>query len=291
LDTGLSAEGSQLHDGTLELNLHDSRLDKILKPNVRQTLLAINAVGPIHLRGLVRCLAYKSLKAVRNAVQVIKAAGLIETQTFKERELLKLIDESIRQPANPVEEVPQANFRAAFLDLSKSMNEACKRAVLIGSFAEGQGDLSKDAELLVVVQSDLNLSRLVETLVEIYGRIRAGYGVKVHYTISTELDLISFLVTRRGMWPSIFAKAVQGIILTGSEIMHDGAALFDAVQTTLTYSEEKIRELLQSGTLGRDERGLAFTDIGMKRYERLVKPPTLHRLNRIVSLVGPQISL
>lgn len=277
------------HDGTMRLNLHDSRLDRILKPNVRSTLLAIDAVGPIHLRGLARCLPYRSLKAVRNSVQSIKAARLIEAEAFKERELLKLVN-SAHMPVDPVEEVPQPTFRAAFLDLSKYMIEICKRSVLVGNFAEGLGDLNQDAEVVVVVQPDLNLARRVESLVELCERIRAAYGIQVHYTILTDLDLIRFLVSRRGIWPSIFPKTVQGIVLTGDRIRHDGEALFDAVQNTLIYSKEKIGKLLLSGTLNRGERGLAFSDLGIKRYERLGKPPVVHKLNQIISLVGPQVS-
>jgi hypothetical protein len=287
---GLLEGPSPLQDGILKLNLHDSRLDAVLRSNVRQALLVIDTVGSIHLRGLARCLAYKSLKAVRNAVQAIKATGLIEVQAFRERELLRLIVGAIAEPANPIDEVPQAEFRAAFLDLSKSLNGVCKRVILLGDFADGNGRLGKNAEVLVVVKSDLNLARLIETLVEIAGRIEAGYGVTVHYTISTELDLVSFLITRRGIWPSIFMKAVQGIILTGTKIGHDGGSLFEAVQNTLTYSDNKITELLQSGTLARDEHGLAFTDLGIKRYAKLVRPPILHRVNRVVSLVGPPVS-
>lgn len=156
----------------------------------------------------------------------------------------------------------------------------------MGDFADGNGRLGKDAEVLVVVESDLNLARVIETLVEIAGRIEAGYGVTVHYTISTELELIGFLITRRGVWPSIFVKAIQGISLTGAKIEHDGCSLFKAVQNTLTYSDNKITELLRSGTLTRDEHGLAFTDLGIKRYAKLVRPPTLHRVNRAVSLVA-----
>lgn len=281
---------SLLQDDILKLNLHDSRLDAVLRRNVRQTLLVIDAVGSIHLRGLARCLAYKSLKAVRNAVQAIKATGLIEVQAFRERELLRLIEGTIAEPVNPVDEVPQAEFRAGFLDLSKSLNGACKRAILLGDFADGNGGFGKVAEVLVAVESDLNLARLIETLGEIAGKIKAGYGVSVHYTISSELELICFLITRRRVWPSIFVKALQGIILTGSRIGHDGRSLFEAVQNTLTYSDNKITELLQSGTLARDEHGLAFTDLGIKRYAKLVRPPIVHRVNRSVSLVGPLVS-
>jgi len=288
VDAGLLKKEQSSKNGRLLLNLHDSRLDLVLKPTIRQVALVIENFGPIHLRGLHRCLGYKSLKATRTAVQRLQEAKLLESQMFKERKLLNFVGDA-SSSADPIDEVPQPHFRAAFTDLTRSLRGLCESAIVLGDFAEGKGALGKEARILVLVAvtPQTDLVKLAETLTNIAQGIKTGHEIKVHQTIAAEKDFISFLNAKRGVWPNIFVGATQGITLLG-KIRHDGKTLFGVVQKTLTYPDEKIRELLHSGTLCKRGQGLAFTDLGIKRYVRLVGPPILQGVNSSVSiLVAP----
>jgi hypothetical protein len=120
----------------LELNLHNSRLDQVLKPNVRQVLLVLENFSPMHLRQVQRCLGYRSCKAVWNTVQRLKAASLIRTLGNQQLDLAK---NTKRVRTNPLDEVPQTEYKAPLTDLARSLKGICETAILMGDFAEGKG--------------------------------------------------------------------------------------------------------------------------------------------------------
>jgi len=44
--------------------------------------------------------------------------------------------------------------------------------------------------------------------------------------------------------------------------------------------------LIKSGALIKQDDGLAFSEIGMKRYVRLVRIPTLEKINTTISVLS-----
>jgi len=269
-------------NGTLELNLHNSRLDQILKPNVRQVSLVLENFGPMYLRQVQRCLGYKSCKAVWNAVQRLKDASLVRTLDDQRLDLAK---NAKRVRSNPLDNVPQTEYKASLTDLARSLKGICETAILAGDFAEGKGVLGTRAEILVLLVPEPSSMPQEEykKLLTIASNIEQG-NILIHYTIADLPTFVAFLHAKHGVWPSIFVKAAQGIVL--QPFGHNGENLFDIVQRVLTYPDEKIQQLLGSGTLAKDKDGhLHFTDLGLKRYFRLNRPLRMVEVNAHIAFL------
>lgn len=272
-------------NGMLELNLHNNRLDQVLKPNVRQVLLVLENFGPMHLRQVQRCLGYKSCKSVWNAIQRLKATSLVRTLDDRQLDLAK---NAKRVRSNPLDNLPQTEYKASLTDLARSFKGICETAILAGDFAEGKGVFEKPAEILVLIvpEPSTSLEDLCKTLLHIASSVQTGGNILIHYTITNLSTFVGFLHAKRGVWPGIFVKAAQGIVL--EPLGHKGEALFDVVQRMLTYPDEKIQQLLRSGTLAKDKDGhLHFTDLGLKRYFRLTRPPIMVELNTHIAFLDP----
>jgi hypothetical protein len=269
-------------DGMLELNLHNSGLDQVFKPNVRQVLLVLENFGPMYLRQVQRCLGYKSCKAVWNAVQRLKDASLVRTLDDHQLDLAKNAN---RVRSNPLDNVPQTEYKASLTDLARSLKWVCETAILAGDFAEGKGVLGKPAEILVLIVAEpwSSPEEVYKKLLNIASSIEQG-NILIHYTIADLPTFVAFLNAKRGVWPNIFVKAAQGIVL--QPFGHKGENLFDIVQRVLTYPDEKIQQLLGSGTLAKDKDGhLHFTDLGLKRYFRLNRPLRMVEVNAHIAFL------
>ena len=270
-------------DGMLELNLHNSALDQVFKPNVRQVLLVLENFGPMHLRQVQRCLGFKSCKAVWNAVQRLKAASLVKTLDDQQLDLAK---NAKRVRSNPLDNVPQTEYKASLTDLARSLKGICETAILAGDFAEGKGILGEPAEVLVLIVAEPSSipGDLYKKLLTIASSIETIGNIFVHYTVTDLPMFLSFLHAKHGIWPSILVKAAQGIVFQPFE--HRGEALFDVVQRMLTYPDKKIQQLLGSGTLAKDRDGhLHFTGLGLKRYFRLTRPAVMVEINSHIAIL------
>jgi len=129
------------------------------------------------------------------------------------------------------------------------------------------------------------LGRLSDSLLELANNINAGHDVQLHFTIASEIHMMSFLNASKGVWPPVLTRATQGVVLIGN-LKHDGRSLFESVQRVLTYPQSKIEELIKSGALIKQDDGLAFSEIGVKRYVRLARIPTLEKINTTISVLS-----
>ncbi len=286
----LENDGSVIFSGErLMVNLHDSRFDSIMKRNVRRVALAIENYGPVHLRWIHKHLGYSSLRAIENAIHTLNAAGLLKIESQKKKKMLDLSG-TIRLPTkNLIDEIPQAQYRAAFTDLAKSLKPICYSAILLDDFAEGKGDVNRKAELLVLVaiKPDGDLRGAVEGFAKTAANIKMRHGLKIHQNVVPELTFIEFLITGRGVWPSSFRKAMYGTTIAGKVPQYNGDALFEAIQKTRIFPSRKIRELLASGTLTKKGDKIGFTDLGVERYTCLIKPAIQHVITPDITIMSP----
>lgn len=182
---------------------------------------------------------------------------------------------------------PQSDRKARLKDLARALKTTCETAILTGNLAEGETVVEKPVEVLVlaVIEPSLSLQALAQKLSTIASHVESGEKIRIHYTIGTFSDFICFLHAKHGVWPNAFVKAAQGMVLR--QFRHDGEFLFEVVQRTLSYSDQKIQELLKSGTLAKRRNGrLYFTDLGARRFVRLAKPPVMQEVNERISFLG-----
>ena len=286
----LEKSGSVISSGErLVINLHDSHFDSIMRRNVRRVALTIENYGPVHLHWIHKRLGYSSLRAIQNSIRTLNAAGLLKIESHEKKKMLELSD-TVRLPIkNLIDEIPQAQYRAAFTDLARSLKSICHSAILLGDFAEGKSDGNQKAELLILVtiKPDGDLRGTVEKLVKIAANIKMWHGLKIHQNVVPELTFIEFLINGRGVWPSSFRKAMYGTTIVGKVPQHNGDALFEAIQKTRTFPSRKIQELLASGTLAKKGDKIVFTDLGVERYTRLIKPAIQCAITPDVTIVSP----
>ncbi len=273
--------GAENHySDSMVLNFHDLRLDMVMKPKVRRLAILLENAGPLGLRALAR-ISNMSLQSVHRAARLLKSSGLIESSPNQGRGMLELASEAVVR-SDPIDEIPSSEYKAFFVDVTKGLKSKCRAAVLLDDFGITPSRQLANIFLLVNAGLEKPLGQLANLLRGLERDIKFRHGVQLHFTIANEIHMMSFLNAKRGVWPTVFMRAAHGLVFIGN-LKHDGRSLFEAVQRVLTYSPEKIDKLVKSGTLVKQDEGLAFSDLGMRRYVRLTRIPTLEQVNSTVS--------
>ncbi len=102
-------------------------------------------------------------KSVDNAIQILSSLQLVQTEKKGRKSLVKINQEKIRKPDDPILEIPQQQFRTpvkTFLDQIKDKyEENLVGVILFGSVARGEADRRSDVDIQVIVEDDLTESR------------------------------------------------------------------------------------------------------------------------------------
>jgi len=150
IEAGL-LDGEGHHPEAGILNLHDSRLDTVMKPKVRQLALVLENAGPLHLRALAR-ISNMSLQSTHSAVGLLKASGLIESTRTRGRDMLELAS-AVIVPSDPVDEIPNPEYMSCFVDVIKGLKPKCRAAILLDDFASGKSTPGKAAKMLLLINA------------------------------------------------------------------------------------------------------------------------------------------
>lgn len=102
-------------------------------------------------------------KSVDNAVQILHSLGLVHKEREGRHSLVRINQENIRKPDDPILEIPQKQFRTPvkqFLErLEEDQGENLVGVILFGSVARGEADRASDIDVQVIVENNLTESR------------------------------------------------------------------------------------------------------------------------------------
>lgn len=98
-------------------------------------------------------------KSVDNAVKILDSLDLVRKTTEGRHSLIRIDQERIRKPDDPLLEIPQKEFRKPVHEfLSRARTEQGDNVVgviLFGSVARGEADRASDIDIQVIVDDDL----------------------------------------------------------------------------------------------------------------------------------------
>lgn len=102
-------------------------------------------------------------KSVANAIRILDGLDLIRKERTGRRSLIRINQERLRKPDDPLFEIPQEQFRPpikTFLDRVKRRHENnLVGVILFGSVARGEADRTSDVDIQVIVENELMKSR------------------------------------------------------------------------------------------------------------------------------------
>lgn len=102
-------------------------------------------------------------KSVDEAVGILWNLGLVHRERDGRRTLIRIDQESIRKPDDPILEIPQAEFRDPVREFlrqaERKQGENLVGVVLFGSVARGRADRTSDVDVQVIVREDLVAAR------------------------------------------------------------------------------------------------------------------------------------
>lgn len=265
-----------LSDECILFNTYDARLDNVFANRaIRQTLLLLQELGPLHLRLLHRYITFSSLKEERTAIKMLSRTPLLKMDQAErgERKQIMLSQEAVWKPINVIELIPQEEYVQECLHLNKLLSEALPpdtSVILYGDYASGTATADKSIEIFVLGRDLQKVTSIVASSIK---EVEELFHVTICPTFSFSHDYLLYLMGAVKKAPLCLAQALKGIALYGEKPRFSGRALFDSIQLLFPYPPAKIRELLNSGTLKREPDGnLAFSDLGIKRYKRQPKP-------------------
>lgn len=102
-------------------------------------------------------------KSVDNAINILDSLRLIEKRRDGRKSLIRINQEQIQKPADPIFEIPQAEFRPPireFLESAKEHQEDNLVGIIVfGSVARGEADRASDIDIQVIVEDDVLQAR------------------------------------------------------------------------------------------------------------------------------------
>jgi len=102
-------------------------------------------------------------KSVNNALEILDNLNLVKKEKEGRHSLIRINDERIQKPDDPVLEIPQSEFRPPvqeFLEeAKKNQEDNLKGILLFGSVARGEADRASDIDIQVIVEDNLLESR------------------------------------------------------------------------------------------------------------------------------------
>jgi len=97
-------------------------------------------------------------KSVDNALQTLETLDLVEKEKKGRKTLVRINQEKISKPDDPILEIPQKEFRKPvkqFLDKAITRQDNLVGIILFGSVARGEADRASDIDIQVIVEDDL----------------------------------------------------------------------------------------------------------------------------------------
>jgi Nucleotidyltransferase domain. len=113
-------------------------------------------------------------KSVDNAIKILRSLDLAEKESAGRESLIRINQDVVRKPEDPLLEIPQEQFRKpvkAFLDGVDTVDFPIKGVILFGSVARGEADRTSDIDLQVIV--DENRPEIRRKLHDIKGEVEA----------------------------------------------------------------------------------------------------------------------
>lgn len=102
-------------------------------------------------------------KSVDNAIQILDSIHLVQKGREGRRSLIKINQDRIQKPDDPILEIPQGEFRKPvkeFLEMAEVKHgDNLVGAILFGSVARGEADRASDIDIQVIVENDLTKAR------------------------------------------------------------------------------------------------------------------------------------
>ncbi|UPW01369.1 nucleotidyltransferase domain-containing protein [Halorussus gelatinilyticus] len=102
-------------------------------------------------------------KSVDNAIQILDSLDLIQKERDGRRSLIRINQEKIRKPDDPLLEIPQEEFRKpvrAFVEAAmETQGDNLVGILVFGSVARGEADRASDIDVQTIVKDDLVAAR------------------------------------------------------------------------------------------------------------------------------------
>jgi len=102
-------------------------------------------------------------KSVDNAIQILDSLDLIQKERDGRRSLIRINQEKIRKPDDPLLEIPQEEFRKpvrTFVETAmETQGDNLVGVLVFGSVARGEADRASDIDVQTIVKDDLVAAR------------------------------------------------------------------------------------------------------------------------------------
>lgn len=102
-------------------------------------------------------------KSVDNAIQILDSLDLVQKERDGRRSLIRINQEKIRKPDDPLLEIPQEEFRKpvrAFVETAmETQGDNLVGILVFGSVARGEADRASDIDIQTIVKDDLVTAR------------------------------------------------------------------------------------------------------------------------------------
>lgn len=152
---------------------------------------------------------------VQTAIEVLAAAGFLETRREGQKRLVGANRDRFRNPEDPILSVPQEEFRdpvKAFLDALEDVDVDVVGVILFGSVARGEADRASDVDLQVIVDDRLTEAR--RELHDVRQRVEERTFDGDRYELQL---LVESVDSAEGYGEKLREIFSEGIVLEGSD--------------------------------------------------------------------------